>query len=58
MRVQYPEELLNMLEQQKPYLHYVKGRGLVLADDAPEEIVIMREKTLEMVKQIKFENMC
>lgn len=36
---------------QEPYLHYVKGQGMVLVDDAPEEIVKLRKETLELFGQ-------
>lgn len=47
MRLIIPEEISEKLEMQEPYLHYVKGKGMVLVDDAPKEIVKLREETLK-----------
>lgn len=51
MRLIIPEEISKKLEMQEPYLHYVKGQGMVLVDDAPEEIVKLRKETLEWFDQ-------
>ena len=44
MRLIIPDEILNMQKEYAPYLHYVEGKGRVLVDDAPPEIVEMKAK--------------
>ena len=51
MRIIIPEEINEMLEKQKPFLHYVEGEGVVLVPDAPDDIVKLREKTLEWFRK-------
>lgn len=46
MRQIIPKEISEMIELQAPYLKYVKGEGMVLRDDTPADIVIMRERVL------------
>lgn len=47
MRLIIPEDISKKLEMQEPFLHYVKGRGMVLVDDAPNDIIKIREETLK-----------
>lgn len=51
MRHIIPKEITEMLDKQAPYLHYVEGIGMVLREDAPPEIVEIREKTLEWFRE-------
>lgn len=44
MRLIIPNEIQNMQKKYAPYLRYVEGKGRVLVDDAPSEIVEMKAK--------------
>ena len=55
MRTIIPDEIKDMLLRQRPFLHYVKGKGMVLVDDAPAEIVEMRERTQKWVDDNMYE---
>lgn len=44
MRLIIPDEIKIMQEQYIPYLHFVEGKGRVLVEDAPPEIVEIKAK--------------
>ena len=45
MKISIPKEIEELLIKQAPSLKYVEGKGRVLVDDAPLEIVKSREIT-------------
>ena len=44
MRLIIPNEIKKMQEKFAPYMHYIKGQGMVLDSAAPSEIVEMKQK--------------
>ena len=47
MRLIIPEDIKNMIERVTPYMQYVDDVGMVLKDDAPQEIIDMKRKISE-----------
>lgn len=43
MRLIIPKEIAEMQDKYAPYMHYVKGQGMVLDSDAPLEIVALKK---------------
>ena len=50
MRMTFPNEFNEMADKIKPYLQYVEGEGLVFVEGTPKEIIEMREKCQEWIR--------
>ena len=44
MRQIIPQEITKLQDKYAPYMHYVEGQGMVLASDAPLDVVEAKEK--------------
>ena len=47
MRIIIPKEIYEKVDEIIPYFHYVEGEGYVFDQDAPEEIVKIKEEVDE-----------